>query len=357
MSACEECLAASSARAGVVEALESRGFAVSAAGAMLGLGPFQAAERLGAQGTPVSSPEAELPAGTWTLCGHCSEFPVGLTRFERASDIPHVIYGVGSMEQLLALQRQAAVAIVGARRATAYGREVAWQLAADLAAGGTTVISGMALGIDGAAHRGALSRRGSTIAVLAGGPDRAYPRSHRLLHEQICDSGCVISESPPGTQARRWAFVARNRLIAALSNLTVFVEGQESSGARHTVDFATDLGVAVGAVPGPVTNPMSSGPNALLAEGVGVEVIRSADDVRNLLGIALAPQQPLAGLELAGDQQRVFDALGSGARTPDQLARELPDLDSRGIARMLGALELAGHVERTRAGDYQRKLG
>lgn len=358
MSACDKCLIASFARAGVVEALESRGVSVSAAASLLGLEPLEAKELLSARGTPVASCEPELPDSVWSLCRHNADFPEGFTAFERRSDVPHVIYGCGSRDDLLALTARPAVAIVGARRATAYGREVAWQLSQGLAAAGVTIVSGMALGIDGAAHRGALNAKGPTVAVLAGPADEPYPRSHRLLYEQICDAGCAISESPPGSQARRWSFVARNRLIAALSDLTIFVEGQEGSGARHTVDFATDLGIPVGAVPGPVTSPLSTGPNALLAEGAGVELIRSAEDVVEILGGGWSERATqLPGADLPPDQARVHDAVLAGARSANELARELEGLSAQAIARILGDLELSGHVVRTSSGRYERKLG
>lgn len=358
MSACRQCLIAAFARAGVVEALESRGISVSSAGSLFELGPLAARELLTERGTPVETPELDLPEEMWTICRHCDDFPPEFTKFERTSDIPHVIFGVGRRERLTELADRPSVAIVGARRATAYGREVAWQLSGELAKNGVTVISGMALGIDGAAHRGAMNSKGSTIAVLAGSPDAPYPRSHRLLHEQIRASGCVISESPPGAQVRRWGFVARNRLIAALADLTVFVEGRENSGARHTVEFATELDLPVGAVPGPVTSPMSSGPNALLAEGAGVELIRSAEDALGVLGAQWSDRQlELPALDLAPEEARVFEALLSGARTPRELARSLDDLPPREIAQILGTLELAGHIVRTSSGGYERHFG
>jgi DNA processing protein len=221
----------------------------------------------------------------------------------------------------------------------------------------------MALGIDGAAHRGALQGGGRTIAVLAGGPERPYPRSHRLLYEQIVDRGCAVSESPPGSEARRWAFVARNRIIAAMAGMTVFVEGGESSGAKHTVEFARDASKLVGAIPGPVTSPMSTGPNAELADAERGEahVVRDVSDVLDALALdGKAPTLPGFGADpddgISDLERHVLELLGSGERTPRQLAQALPERDPREISRVLGALELRGRIVRDSTGEYGRIL-
>ena len=183
--------------------------------------------------------------------------------------------------------------IVGARRATSYGREIARELGRELAAAGMVVVSGLAFGIDGCAHRGALDA-GRTIAVLGCGPDVAYPASHRTLWRRICEAGLVISELPPGATPWRWTFPARNRIMAALAGMTVVVEAATRSGSLITTDLAADLGRDLGAVPGPVTSRASAGPNALLASGA--HVIRDAQDVLDaMLGPGrrpLGPQRP-----------------------------------------------------------------
>ncbi len=166
--------------------------------------------------------------------------------------------------------------IVGARRATSYGREVARELGRELAAAGMVVVSGLAFGIDACAHRGALDA-GRTIAVLGCGPDIAYPAAHRSLWRQICEKGLVISELPPGAAPWRWTFPARNRIMAALAGMTVVVEAAARSGSLITADLAADLGRDLGAVPGPVTSRASAGPNNLLAGGACV--VRDAQDV------------------------------------------------------------------------------
>jgi DNA processing protein len=212
----------------------------------------------------------------------------------------------------------------------------------------------MALGIDGAAHRGALQAGGGTVAVLAGGPDSPYPRSHRLLYEQILETGCVISENPPGVEARRWAFVARNRIIAGISSMTVWVEGAESSGAKHTFDFADALGLPVGAVPGPVSSPMSAGPNGRLGLE-GVRTIRGIDDVVAELAIELGPPR-LPGIEHGGTglASLLLDHIAAGSRTPRELSAALGEYSPREISQALGNLELAGAVVREPSGEYRR---
>jgi DNA processing protein len=294
--------------------------------------------------------------GLWTVCRHEPEFPERLRLFADVSDVPAVLYGVGRKELFDDLTDDNGLAIVGARRASAYGREVAYSLANEAAAAGMIIVSGMALGVDGAAHRGALQGGGRTIAVLAGAPELAYPRSHRLLHEQIRAAGCVISENPPGSQAQRWAFVARNRVIAGLAAMTVFVEGSEQSGAMHTVNFAEELGAGVGAVPGPITGPLSTGPNKLLSDP-GVSVIRGVSDVLDSLAMSFdAPMLPGLGDD-AVDQlgREILELISAGDRTPRELSQSLPDSSPREISRALGQLELLGMVEREASGAYLRR--
>ena len=189
--------------------------------------------------------------------------------------------------------------IVGARRATSYGREVARELGRELAAAGMIVVSGLAFGIDGCAHRGALDA-GRTIAVLGCGPDVAYPASHRTLWRRICETGLVISEFPPGATPWRWTFPARNRIMAALAGMTVVVEAATRSGSLITTDLAADLGRDLGAVPGPVTSRASAGPNGLLASGA--HVIRDAQDVLDaMLGPGRKPDRAAAARSLDPD--------------------------------------------------------
>lgn len=363
MSACDHCLRASVLRSEALTFAETRYSAGLEARRLLKMDPERMAGVLASEHPEVlgglEQTVATLAAGVarsdglWTVCRHEPDYPATLANFREPSDIPPVIFGMGDKGLFDELGTGAGVAIVGARRASAYGREVAYSLANEAASIGLIVVSGMALGIDGAAHRGALQAGGRTVAVLAGGPETAYPRSHRLLHEQIRAAGCVIAENPPGSEARRWAFVARNRLIAGTASMTVFVEGGEESGAMHTVGFAEELGLPVGAVPGPVTSPMSAGPNALLAE-MGAHLVRDASDLLEPIGFD-APARELDGFADAESEpldREIAGLIGAGERTPRRLAESLPERSPREISQALGRLELSGRVAREPSGEY-----
>jgi DNA processing protein len=217
---------------------------------------------------------AKLSAtGCWAVCRHDDRYPGTLREIGAA---PWALIARGDSALLADIAWAESVSIVGSRRATTYGREVARSLGHELAADGAAVISGMAFGIDACAHRGAIEG-GRTVAVLGCGPDIAYPASHRSLWRRITESGLVISELPPGTGAWRWTFPARNRIIAGISGMTVVVEAAKPSGSLVTADFAADFGRGLGAVPGPVTSRNSAGVNDLLAGGA--RVVREAKDV------------------------------------------------------------------------------
>lgn len=213
-------------------------------------------------------------ARCWAICRHDDRYPVGL---RDASDGPWALIGRGDRALLDGLGPEAAVTIVGSRRATSYGREVARELGRELATAGLVVVSGLAFGIDACAHRGALDARGRTLAVLGCGPDTAYPAAHRVLWRQVAETGAVVSELPPGSTPWRWSFPARNRVMAALAGMTVVVEAAARSGSLITADLAAELGRDLGAVPGPVTSRASAGPNELLAGGACV--VRDGQDV------------------------------------------------------------------------------
>ena len=175
------------------------------------------------------------------------------------------------------------VAIVGTRRCTGYGRGVARELGRDLASAGLCVVSGLALGIDGAAHAGALEALGSTtVGVAASGVDVPYPRRHARLWAEVVSRGAVLSESNPGQPAQAWRFPSRNRIIAGLSRAVVVVESHAQGGSMHTVDAAAERGIEILAVPGPVTSPASTGTNQLLRDGCAP--VRHARDVLDQLG-------------------------------------------------------------------------
>ncbi len=242
------------------------------------------------------------------------------------------------------------MAVVGSRRCSPLGREIAHDIGRRLAGAGVVVVSGAAAGIDGAAHRGALAARGPTVAVLGSGIDVAYPGSNAGLIERIAASGTVVSEYPPGTPAEPRHFPSRNRLIAALAEALVVVEGAAKSGSRISVDHALDLGREVFAVPGPVTSPLAETPLELIREGA--TMVRGAGDLLEDLRIAarLAGAPPA---ELSEEQRRSYDAL-AGPSLPDAVAR-VAGLSIPDVMSALVELELRGLV-RCVGGRYERTL-
>jgi DNA processing protein len=249
-----------------------------------------------------------------------------------------------------------AVAVVGSRAATPYGTAVAGRLGDGLAHAGRAVVSGGAFGIDAAAHRGALAGGGLTIAILAGGLSRPYPRAHEALFARIGRDGLIVSELPPDATPQRHRFLVRNRLVAGLTAGTVVVEAGVRSGALATARQGLRMGRAVMAVPGPVTSHASAGVHALLrAEPEVLLVTRPAEVVEAVgaLGTDLAdrPQAPADPRDrLAPLARQVLDGLPTvGAAGPDRIAVAcgVPPLD---VLRCLPALELQGFVQATTAG-------
>ncbi|HET7573548.1 MAG TPA: DNA-processing protein DprA [Solirubrobacterales bacterium] len=290
-----------------------------------------------------------LAAQCWACCRHDSLFPAGL---RDAADAPWALIGRGDPALLERLEPDSVVTLVGARRASAYGRGVARELGRELAAAGFLVASGLAFGIDACAHRGALEA-GATVAVLGCGADVAYPASHRSLWRRICERGLVLSELPPGTGVWRWTFPARNRIMAALAGMTVVVEAAGRSGSLITADLAADLGRDLGAVPGPVNSRASAGANELLAGGACL--IRDAQDVLDAMlgpGVRVAEH---AGPSLEPRLLKVLAAVERGEETCDAVAAEL-DLSGAEAAAALATLEAHGYVTCSLVGAYSRTL-
>jgi DNA processing protein len=292
----------------------------------------------------------ELAAGgCWACCRHDDAYPASL---RNSSDAPWALICRGDAGLLGDLSAEACVTVVGARRATSYGREVARDLGRELAAAGLMVVSGLAFGIDACAHRGALDA-GPTVAVLGCGADVAYPAAHRSLWRRVSEQGLVISELPPGTTPWRWAFPARNRIMAALSGMTVVVEAAERSGSLITTDLAADLGRDLGAVPGPVNARTSAGPNALLAGGACV--VRDAQDVLDAMLGAGSRRLERRGPVLEDELREALAAIELGADTSDALAAEL-GLSGPQAATVLAQLEALGYVTCSLTGVYSRTL-
>lgn len=290
--------------------------------------------------------EALEDADCWACCRHADDFPPG---FADGADAPVAVIGRGRGLRLAELALDSSVTVVGARKATGYGLEVAATIGREVAAADLNVISGLALGIDGAVHRGALER-GRTVAVLGCGPDRPYPASHSGLYRQILERGLVISEVPPGADAWRWSFPARNRIMAALSGLTVVVEAAWRSGSLITAEMAMDAGRDVGAVPGPVTARAAAGTNELLATGAAV--IRGGQDILDRM-LGPGAGERLFGPEIDEPEMSVLLAVEGGARTVDEVAAQLESRDVE-VATILARLELSGYLRGTMVGTWSR---
>jgi DNA processing protein len=295
---------------------------------------------------PAAARSEALAAGLNTVCRHEDRFP---PRLLSGPDAVAALWFGGAAERLAGLARERPVALVGARRASAYGLEVSRSLGRELAVAGVPVVSGMALGIDSAAHEGALEAGGFTVAVLAGGANIPYPRSRARLHRRIAGEGLVVSELPPGTVPHRWSFPARNRIMAGLAEMTVVVEGSVRSGSLITAGFAQDLGRELGAVPGQVTSALAAGPNGLIADGA--HVVRSGADVLDVLyGPGAAPRAERPNLEprLAA----LLEAVERGEGSPDSLASD--QAQAADVLAGLTELELLGLVRRAAGGRYIR---
>ncbi|MBI3928330.1 MAG: DNA-protecting protein DprA [Armatimonadetes bacterium] len=238
------------------------------------------------------------------------------------------------------------VAIVGSRRATPYGLSVAQKLGQELARCGVCVVSGLARGIDAAAHRGTLESGGFPLAVMACGLDIVYPPEHRRLMDEVERSGALLSEYSAGTRPAGWRFPARNRLVAALCDVVVVVEAASRSGALITVDIALDLGREVLAVPGPVGSPTSVGTHQLIREGATMAT--GVDDILQALGMPISMEEPLRTPE--GKELRcALEALDPTGTRPEDLCRTLGIEFPKALA-LLYTLELEGFARR-HAGD------
>ena len=289
--------------------------------------------------------ELEKLSISWVARGN-KPYPSLLAEME---DPPLVLYYRGALAE-----QGACVSIVGSRKSTIYGRTVARDLGAGLAQAGHTVVSGLARGIDTAAHEGALAADNvtSTIAVLGNGLDQCYPAENCRLQERIAIRGAIISEFPLGFRPRRWNFPRRNRIIAGLSQATVVVEADERSGSLITARLAAEGGRTVLAVPGPVGKSSSKGTNALIREGV--PLIRGPQDVLAELGecctAGAANNQMVEAL--GGDIGAVFDLVEAGNHTLDELL-EACDLEFSRLNRALFELLKRGFIEREEGSLYR----
>ncbi len=331
-------------------------------------------------GTAAATPGGDFEAGQVArrIAADDLDFPRRLVGVTPA--VPGIWVGtrLTAGEACIRLWQAPAVAIVGARGASAAGLSLARELAWGVARAGVVVVSGLARGIDGAAHEGALLAEGRTVAVLGGGLDACYPPEHTGLAERIAQRGAVITEWPAGTAARPWRFPRRNRIVSGLADIVVLVEGEARSGARHTVDAALALGREVMAVPRDPLLPGSVTPNRLLRDGAAPAT--SAEDVLAALaflgagpspGIAAAPALPAAGDESpppgcpAGLPQqaaapalraRILEHVRRGsARTVGELAERNPTIPADALLASLLTLEIEGEISRDSAGRMRAR--
>ncbi len=283
--------------------------------------------------------------GTESICRCDDRYP---SRLRDLSVPPAVLHVVGGVSRFIASAEEDPVAIVGSRRPSGYGIEVARSLGRELAGAGITVLSGLAQGIDAAAHDGALDA-GRTVAVLPGPADRPYPREKRGLYRAIVERGAAVSELAGEASLRRWMFPARNRVIAGLAAMTVVVEASDASGALLTAGAARDLGRPLGAVPGRITSRQATGPNGLLADGA--HVVRGAQDVLDaLFGAGMRTTGSDSRPQLSPQQRRLLSAIADGGDLSDAFAAVGMDAD-RGLAE-IAALELDGYVRRGPGGRF-----
>ncbi len=269
-------------------------------------------------------------------------------------DYPLLLYALGDAELL----RQPQIAIVGSRNCTPGGAQIAFDFATELAAAGFAITSGLALGIDGQAHRGALSAAGRTLAVMATGPDRVYPSRHRGLAREIETAGLLVTEFPPGCNAARHHFPRRNRIISGLALATVVVEAAARSGSLITARLAAEQGREVFAVPGSVRNPLTRGCHGLICDGARLAQT-PADVVEGLgplLGIACAgagapAARPAAKLDAT--QRRLLEAIGYDPVDCDLLVQRT-GLTIGEVSSMLSLLELNDLIRSAPGGCFVR---
>ena len=254
--------------------------------------------------------------------------------------MPKILYYYGELPE-----RRPSVAIVGTRKNTPYGRDIAYKTAFELAKNGVIIVSDLAMGIDGIAHRGALAAKGTTVAVLGTPIDTIHPKCHLSLAREILDTGgAIISEYPAGMALNhKRSFLHRNRLISGLSDIVIVVEANERSGSLNTAMHALEQGRTVFAVPGDLTRPLSRGCNRLIAQGANV--LTSVDDVLGLLfpGTKNQKSPPRNLLGDSPEETALLRALASGEREGSKLLA-LANLDASTFNRTITLLEIKGRV-------------
>lgn len=274
------------------------------------------------------------------------EYPERIRQYE---NMPAGIYVEGKVPA----EHTPMVAIVGSRKCSGYGRLWAESFARAFAASKVAVISGMALGIDSAAHQGALQEGGETYAVFGCGADVCYPPSNRALYKQICERGGIISEYPPGSAPLAWHFPARNRIISALADVVLVIEAKEKSGALITADFALEQGKTVYALPGRVGDALSEGCNRLIAQGAGIAL--SPAVILEELQVQMNTGA-IAGAELLREEERNLLRLLEEEPAGIYALQKKSQLSMQKLAEVLMGLKLKGYIyEQGKTYNIRRK--
>ncbi|MEN6521253.1 MAG: DNA-processing protein DprA [Armatimonadota bacterium] len=278
------------------------------------------------------------------------DYPANL---QQIIDPPIVLFIRGELKE----PDKFAIAIVGSRKASVYGRSMAERIAKDLSNRGLTVISGGARGIDAAAHKGTLAAGGRTVAVLGCGIDICYPAEHKELFDRVAENGAVVSEFSPGTPPEGWRFPARNRIISGLSIGLLVIQAPPSSGALITARYAQEQGRDIFVLPGNVDDVRNQGCHALIRDGA--TLVESADQILEDLGIQteenLKPQLTFAFESLTDEERKLVETLSLQAKHVDQIIQETR-LPASQVIGMLTMLEMKGIVKRVPGNAYVRAL-
>lgn len=271
------------------------------------------------------------------------KYPMSLKNIK---DPPIVIYMKGDIIK----SDENAISIVGSRKCTVYGRAVAGLFSRELALKGITIVSGLAVGIDTIAHKGALTAKGRTIAVLGSGIDHIYPSCNRGLYEEVVKNGAVISEFPLGTRPLSYNFPFRNRIISGLSIATLVVEAAKRSGSLITARLAAEQGRDVFAIPGNITSDVSKGTNQLIKDGA--IPVTDVNDILEYLGMDTEPSK--ANLSLSDEEKAVLQVMDNGAKTAETIAKETKIAPSK-LVSLLTYMEVKGLIKRA-AGRFTKSL-
>jgi DNA processing protein len=302
-------------------------------------------EQLQSEYAQLDPTQPSLAGGVQRICCHDRRYPSALAQ---SAGAPRTLHVAGGIERLQAVLGEPAVAIVGTRRASDYGLEMAHGLARGLAASGVTVVSGLAEGIPAAAHAGALEAHGPTITVAAGGVDVCHPASKRALHRRLQMHGCALAELPCGCHPRSWRHTARSRIVVGLARIVIVVEAGERPGELVHARLARETDRTVAAVPGRLTSPVSQGPHALLRQGA--LLVRSPQDVLDALYGADSHQASPGHHDLEPCLRAVLEQVGSGRDTLGKLLAQGAGEQKTLVA--LAKLELSGALVRGDGGRY-----